>query len=61
MMQFDAAMNIDAGKLLPKSARLTIPIYASLNQVTHTPQYDPFDNDILLKDKLNAAKTKQER
>lgn len=61
MMQFDAAMNIDAGKLLPKTARLSIPVYASINKVTHTPQYDPFDNDILLRDKLNAAKTKQER
>jgi cell surface protein SprA len=61
MFQFDAAASIDAGKLLPKTARLSIPVYASYNRVVHTPQYDPFDNDILYTDKLNLAKSRAER
>ncbi|MBS1627886.1 MAG: cell surface protein SprA [Bacteroidetes bacterium] len=61
MMQFDAAASIDAGRLLPKAARLSIPVYASYNRIVHTPQYDPFDNDILYKTKLNLAKSLAER
>lgn len=61
MMQFDAALNIDAGRLVPKKARLSIPIYASYNSTVYTPQYDPYDLDILYKDKLKAAATKAQR
>ena len=57
MKQFDAAINIDAGKLLPKSARLSIPVYASITNTVHTPQYDPYDLDVKYNDKINAAKT----
>jgi len=56
MTQFDAALNIDAGKLLPKSARLSIPVYASITNTVHTPQYDPYDLDVTYQSKLNAAK-----
>jgi cell surface protein SprA len=61
MTQFDAALNIDAGKLVPKAARLSIPIYASINKTVKTPKYDPFEDDILLKDKITQAKTKAEK
>ncbi len=61
MTQFDAALNIDAGKLMPKAARLSIPIYASVNKTVHTPQYDPFDQDVLLKDKISAAQTQAQK
>lgn len=54
LTQFDAALNIDAGKLLPKQANLVVPIYASISKTTLTPQYDPYDKDILFKDKLNG-------
>jgi cell surface protein SprA len=59
--QFDAALNIDAGKLVPKKARLSIPLFASIDRTVSTPQYDPFDLDITLKYKLNNAKTKAQR
>ncbi|HEX3024823.1 MAG TPA: cell surface protein SprA, partial [Chitinophagaceae bacterium] len=58
LMQLDAAIAIDAGKLVPKSARLSAPLYASISETTVLPQYDPYDLDISLKYKMNAAKTK---
>ena len=61
MVQFDAALSIDAGKLVPKAARLSIPIYASINKTTHIPQYDPFDKDVLYKDKISIAKSQAEK
>jgi cell surface protein SprA len=60
LFQFDAAANLDAGKLLPKQARLTIPVYASINKTIRTPEYDPYDLDIKLKDKMNAYSGKKD-
>jgi cell surface protein SprA len=55
MVQFDAALQIDAGKLLPKKAGITIPVYASINRTVFTPEYDPYNLDVKLQDVLNAA------
>jgi len=57
MTQIDASLNLDAGKLLPRQARLSIPVYAGINRTVHLPEFDPYDLDIKLQDKINAAKT----
>ena len=56
--QYDAALNLELGKLLPKNLRLSVPFYASINQTTTTPEYDPYDLDIKLKDKLSTLSGK---
>ncbi len=61
LFQFDAAATIDAGKLVPKQAKISIPIYASINSTIRKPEYDPYDQDVKYKDKLSAAKTKEQR
>lgn len=53
--QFDAAANLQLGKLLPRGTGVEIPFYASVSQTLSTPEYDPYDMDIKLKDKLGAA------
>ncbi|MCU7551041.1 cell surface protein SprA [Chitinophagaceae bacterium LB-8] len=53
--QFDLSTNLDLGKLLPKSAAIQVPVYASISKTTSTPEYDPYDLDIKLKDKINNA------
>ena len=53
--QIDAAANLELGKLLPKKAAMSIPLYAGITKATSTPQYDPFDLDIKLKDKINGT------
>ncbi|MEO7293855.1 MAG: cell surface protein SprA [Ginsengibacter sp.] len=59
--QFDAAANLELGKLLPKKAGISIPLYASYSQTVSTPEYDPYDLDIRLKDKLkNASSAKRD-
>jgi cell surface protein SprA len=61
LVQFDAAANLDAGKLVPKALRLSLPVYASINRTILTPQYDPYDLDVLYKEKLNLTpKEKQD-
>ena len=53
--QFDAAVNLEMGKLFPSKSAMSIPVYASISQSISTPEYDPYDLDIKLKDKLNAT------
>lgn len=60
-VQFDAAATLELGKLLPKSAAMSIPFYASITNAISAPEYDPFDMDITLKEKLREAKTKSQR
>jgi cell surface protein SprA len=55
LVQFDAAASIDVGKLLPRQASISLPVYASINRTILTPQYDPYDLDVLYKEKLNGA------
>ena len=54
-LQFDAAANLELGRLLPKKAALSIPFYASLSEAISTPEYDPYDLDIRLKQKMSQA------
>ncbi|RZM14110.1 MAG: cell surface protein SprA, partial [Pedobacter sp.] len=57
--QFDIAANLELGKLLPKGAGMSIPVFASYSQTVSTPEYDPYDLDIKLKDKLRAVPQSQ--
>jgi cell surface protein SprA len=57
--QFDAATTLEVGKLLPKKARVSVPVYAAYSQTVSSPEYDPYDLDIKLKDKLKAVPANQ--
>ena len=59
--QYDAAANLDLGKLLPKKAGISIPVYAGYSQSVSNPEYDPYDLDIKLKDKIALARSRQEK
>ena len=60
MVQFDAAASINAGKLLPKKAKISMPVYASISETMLTPQYDPYDKDVLLSEKLSSNPAKRD-
>jgi cell surface protein SprA len=57
--QFDIATNLELGKLLPKKIGIQIPVYAGINRTASTPEYDPYDLDIKLKDKIKETPDKQ--
>jgi len=59
--QYNIAVQGDLGKILPEGAKLSAPIYFSKSSETTTPKYNPLDQDVLLKDALDAATTKQEK
>ncbi len=51
----DASTSIEAGKLLPKKLGIQIPVYAGMSLSSSTPQYDPYDLDITLRDKIKEV------
>jgi cell surface protein SprA len=55
LTQFDVATNLELGRLLPEKAGISIPVYAGISQTIGSPEYDPYDLDITLKDKLNGT------
>ncbi|HWR33236.1 MAG TPA: cell surface protein SprA [Chitinophagaceae bacterium] len=55
----DVSANIEAGKLFPKKLGLQIPVYAGISRTSSTPEYDPYDLDIKLKQKVKDADPKQ--
>lgn len=59
--QYNVAVQGDVGKLLPEKAKLSAPVYYSKSEEKTTPRYNPLDQDILLKDALEAAQTKHEK
>ncbi|MES1217405.1 MAG: cell surface protein SprA, partial [Bacteroidota bacterium] len=59
--QFDVSTNLDLGKLLPKKASIQIPVYAGVSSTSSTPEYDPYDLDIKLKQKLDEAGSKHKK
>ena len=59
--QYSFAIQGDIGKVVPSAAKLTAPVYYSRSREKTTPLYNPLDQDILLKDALDAATSKQEK
>jgi cell surface protein SprA len=57
--QFDISTNLDLGKLIPKAAAIQVPVYAGISKTNSTPEYDPYDLDIKLQDKLKDAPKNQ--
>jgi cell surface protein SprA len=51
----DVSANIDLGKLTPKKLGIQVPVYAGFSRTASTPEYDPYDKDIKLKEKLSDA------
>ena len=53
--QFDVSANINAGKLLPKTWGVQLPVFAGYSQTVSNPVFDPYDLDIKYKDKVKTA------
>lgn len=53
--QMELAADLNLGKLIPEKVGLEIPVYANFSKGVSTPQYDPYEYDIKVKDKLAAV------
>ncbi|MBD5316441.1 MAG: cell surface protein SprA [Bacteroides sp.] len=59
--QYNVAVQGDVGRFFPAAAKLRAPVFYSISKEKITPQYNPLDQDVKLKDALDAARTKHER
>lgn len=61
VVQYDLSTNLELGKLLPEKSGIKVPFYAQYSNTTRIPEYDPYDLDIKLKDKLRETADPAER
>ena len=59
--QYNFAVQVDAGRFLPEKAKLRAPIYYSISKEKTTPLYNPLDQDVRLKDALDACTTQHQK
>ncbi len=60
IIQYDVAGNFELGKFLPEKSGVKIPFFAQYSKNIRNPQYDPYDLDIPLKEKIAASSTPKE-
>lgn len=58
---FDVAANFELGKFFPENWGLSLPFYGQISSTVSTPEYDPYDEDLVLRDKAKQAETSSER
>ena len=58
---FDVSTSLELGKLLPRKAKIQMPMYYAYSKTTSKPKYDPLNQDLLLQDQLDAADSQDEQ
>jgi cell surface protein SprA len=58
---YDISATMDLGKFFPAKSGIKIPTYVNISNQLNTPEYDPAQPDILLKQTLNSATSSQQR
>ncbi|MBK8491604.1 MAG: cell surface protein SprA [Saprospirales bacterium] len=51
----DMSTNLELGKFLPQNWGVHVPFYAQVSKTVSTPQFDPYDLDLTLPEKLDNA------
>ncbi len=55
--QYAASLSLELGKFLPQGANLRLPFYASISESYSNPEFDPYELDVDLKDKIEEIAT----
>ena len=59
--QYNVATSVDLGRLLPEKAKLKAPLFYSYAKEIVSPEYDPYNQDILLEESLDNVASKHEK
>ncbi len=54
--QYDVSGNFELGKFLPKNWGIRIPFYAGISESISTPEYDPYDMDVKMKQNMDSIR-----
>jgi cell surface protein SprA len=58
---YSVSTQLEMGKFFPEKANVSLPVYLSYSEDVVSPMYNPLDQDILLKDALDAVETRAEK
>ena len=58
---YSVTTSVELGKFFPDKAKITAPLYYSLNKDERRPKFNPLDSDMELDDALDVMATKTER
>lgn len=61
VLGYDLAANLELGKFFPDRWGIRLPFYGQLSNTTRTPEYDPYDLDVRVEEKLDNAESNFER
>lgn len=61
LLGYDVAGNFELGKFFPETWGIRLPFFAQISNQTKNPEFDPYDLDIPLKQKLNNLTTASDR
>lgn len=59
--QYDASGTFQLGKFIPKKIGIQLPMYIGISKSFSNPKYDPYELDVLLKDKLSHYTSQSEK
>ena len=59
--QISVSAALEGGRLFPEKAKIQMPLYVSYSNETTSPDYDPLDTDIKLKETLETYDMKEEK
>ena len=59
--QLSVSAALEGGRLFPEQAKIQMPLYVSYSNETTSPDYDPLDTDVKLKETLETYDTKEEK
>ncbi len=59
--QYNVSANVELGKLFPEKAKVSMPMFYTYSEQVTSSKYNPLDQDVLLKEALDAAGSKAER
>ncbi|MDR0231731.1 MAG: cell surface protein SprA, partial [Dysgonamonadaceae bacterium] len=59
--QYNVSANVELGKVFPEKAKVSLPMYYTYSEQVTSSKYNPLDQDVLLKEALDAADSKSER
>ncbi len=58
---FQTTFDMELGKMLPESWGVHLPLYLDYSREIGSPEYNPYNPDVLLSDELNTYQTSAER
>ncbi|MBO4250365.1 MAG: cell surface protein SprA [Paludibacteraceae bacterium] len=59
--QLSVSAALEGGRLFPEQAKIQMPLYVAYTNETTSPDFDPLDTDVKLKETLDTYDTKEER